>query len=85
VEQGGRPLVDFVGSSRILCIYKSLKILLPEQALADHWLSTPNDNQLFNGCAPVDRLLAGQVIDLAVVRDFLDSERDIPQWPRFAG
>lgn len=62
-------------ASYILGIYKSLQILLPDQALADQWLSSPNDNPSFNGTAPLDRLLAGQVVDLAVVRDFLDAER----------
>ena len=62
-------------ASCILGIYKSLQILLPDQALADRWLSEPNDNPLFNGTAPLDRLLAGQVVDLAVVRNFLDAER----------
>ena len=62
-------------ASYILGIYKALQILLPEEMLADQWLTTPNDNPLFNGTAPLDRLLAGQVVDLAVVRDFLDTER----------
>ena len=62
-------------ASYILGIYKSLQILLPDQTLADKWLSTPNDNPLFNGTAPLDRLLAGQVVDLATVRNFLDAER----------
>jgi len=62
-------------ASYILGIYKSLQILLPDQVLADQWLATPNDNPLFNGTAPLDRILAGQVVDLAVVRDFLDAER----------
>ena len=61
-------------ASYILSIYKSLQILLPNQALADQWLPTPNYNPLFNGTAPLDRLLAGQVVDLAVVRNFLDAE-----------
>src|SRR5690625_2096191 len=59
----------------LLGIYKALQILLPDQTLADQWLATPNDNPLFNGTAPLDRLLAGQVVDLAVVRNFLDAER----------
>jgi hypothetical protein len=62
-------------TSYILGIYKSMQILFPDQALADQWLANPNDNPLFNGSAPVDRLLAGQVVDLAVVRNFLDAER----------
>ena len=62
-------------ASYILGIYKSLQILLPDRTLADRWLSTPNDNPLFNGAAPLDRMLGGQVVDLAVVRNFLDAER----------
>jgi len=62
-------------ASYILGIYKSLQILLSDEALADQWLATPNDNPLFNGSAPLDRLLAGQVVDLAVVRNLLDGER----------
>ena len=62
-------------ASYILGIYKSLQTLLPDETLADQWLSTPNDNPLFNGAAPLDRLLAGQVVDLAMVRNFLDAER----------
>lgn len=62
-------------ASYILGIYKSLQILLPDPVLADRWLTMPNDNPLFNGMAPLDRLLAGQVVDLAVVRNFLDAER----------
>ncbi len=62
-------------ASYILGIYKSLQILLPDQTLADRWLSTPNDNPLFNGTTPLERILAGQVIDLALVRNFLDAER----------
>lgn len=62
-------------ASYILGIYKSLQILLPDQSLADQWLVTPNDNPLFNGTAPLDRLLAGKIVDLAAVRNFLDAER----------
>ncbi len=62
-------------ASYILGIYKSLEILLPDQVLADRWLSTPSDNPVFNGTAPLDRLLAGQVVDLAIVRNLLDAER----------
>ena len=47
-------------ASYVLGIYRSLQILLPDQELADRWLTTPNDNRLFNGTAPLDRLLAGR-------------------------
>ena len=62
-------------ASYILGIYKSLQILFPDPATADRWLSSPNDSPLLNGTAPLDRLLAGQVADLAAIRNFLDAER----------
>lgn len=62
-------------TSYILGIYKSLRILLPDQNLADKWITTPNDNPLFNGMPPMGRLVAGRVDDLSVVRNFLDAQR----------
>lgn len=64
-------------ASYILGIHQSLQVLLPEPVLADQWLATPNDDPLFKGATPLDRLLAGYVVDLAVVRDFLDTQRAI--------
>ncbi len=61
--------------SYLLGIYKSLQILLPDSELADAWLTTPNDHAFFNATTPLSRMLAGQVIDLAEVRHFLDAER----------
>jgi hypothetical protein len=61
--------------SYLLGIYKSLQILLPDPELADAWLTTPNDHVFFNASTPLSRMLAGQVIDLAEVRHFLDAER----------
>jgi hypothetical protein len=68
-----RDLIERI--SYILGIFKSLEILLPDPAIADKWLSTHNDNLLFNGTAPKERMLAGMVMDLAVVRNFLDAQR----------
>ena len=62
-------------TSYILSIYKSLQILLPDPVLAEQWLSTPNSNPLFNGTPPLNRLLAGQAVDLAAVRNHLDAQR----------
>lgn len=61
-------------SSYILGVYKSLQILFPDPAHADNWLTTLNDNPLFHGTAPLDRMLSGQTADLAVVRNFLDAQ-----------
>jgi hypothetical protein len=62
-------------ASYILGIYKSLQILLPDESQADAWLSSPNDNPNFNNATPLARMLAGHVVDLAEVRNFLDAER----------
>ena len=62
-------------ASYILGIYRALQILLPEPALADRWLRSPNDTPFFGGRPPLERLLGGLVADLAAVRAFLDAER----------
>jgi len=62
-------------TSYILGIWKALQILIPEPQLADQWIKSPNHNMAFNGQAPLDRMMAGQVVDLAHVRYYLDAER----------
>ncbi len=61
--------------SYLFGIYKALHILLPDPALADGWLRRPNGNALFNGVPPLARMLSGHVVDLYVVRRYLDGER----------
>ena len=61
--------------SYILGIYKSLQVLLPDPAAADSWVRRANTAPLFNGGAPLERLLAGNVADLYVVRRWLDGQR----------
>ncbi|MGC3872158.1 antitoxin Xre-like helix-turn-helix domain-containing protein [Halomonas sp. GXIMD04776] len=50
--------------SLLLGIYKALQILLPSSEAADTWLRRPNQNPLFSGQAPLDRLRQGLVADL---------------------
>jgi hypothetical protein len=61
--------------SYLLGIYKSLQILLPDPKAADEWVRKPNEAALFGGRSALDRMLSGQVADLYVVREYLDSER----------
>lgn len=61
-------------ASYILGIYRALQVLFPDEAQSDKWLHTPNDNPLFGGNAPLDKMLDGLVVDLAVVREYLDSQ-----------
>lgn len=61
-------------ASYILGIYRALQILFPDEAQSEQWIHVVNDNPLFDGSAPVDKMLGGLVVDLAVVREHLDSQ-----------
>lgn len=61
--------------SNILGIYKSLALLLPEPVAADQWVRKPNQAALFGGRSALDRMLAGNVSDLNLVRRYLDAVR----------
>jgi hypothetical protein len=59
--------------SYVLGIFKSLEILHRNGDTADRWVTTPN--QAFGGTSAMDRMMGGQIVDLAAVRDYLDSVR----------
>ena len=61
--------------SNILGIYKSLQILLPDAAAADAWVRQPNSAAPFGGQTALERMLAGNVSDLNLVRRYLDGVR----------
>jgi hypothetical protein len=61
--------------SNLLGIYKSLQILLPDNAAADAWVRQPNSAPPFGGRSALDRMLAGNVSDLNLVRRYLDGVR----------
>ena len=61
--------------SYLLGIYKSLQILIPDPRAADEWVRKPNAAPLFGGRSALERMLSGQVADMYVVRQYLDSER----------
>lgn len=65
--------------SYILGIYKALHILLPAEQ-ADQWIHRENSAPLFNGSSALQRMLKGNVMDLAVVRQYLDAERGWGSW-----
>jgi uncharacterized protein (DUF2384 family) len=54
-------------------IWKALEILYTDPTLADSWLKRPN--AAFGGQAPLARMRAGDVTDLAAVRAYLDAAR----------
>jgi hypothetical protein len=61
--------------SNLLGIYKSLQILLPDGAAADAWVREANSAPPFGGRSALDRMLAGNVSDLNLVRRYLDGVR----------
>ncbi len=60
--------------SYILGIYKALHILFSD-GTAMQWLKNPNSAPLFNGRAPLEYMLSGQLVALADVRRYLDAAR----------
>lgn len=64
-------------ASYILGIWKALQILVPEHRVSDSWIKSPNSDPAFNGQSPLQRMLAGLVIDIAHVRQYLDAERGV--------
>jgi hypothetical protein len=59
--------------SYLLGIHKALQILYSDPALADDWVRRPN--AAFGGQSALERMLAGDVADLAAVRSHLDAAR----------
>jgi Protein of unknown function (DUF2384) len=58
--------------SYIFGIYQALHILLP--TTANDWVRKPNAVAIFNGSSALERMLSGKMVDLAIVRNYLDSQ-----------
>ena len=54
-------------------IWKALQIVYSNPQLADSWISRPN--RAFGGQTPLARMAAGDVTDLAAVREYIDAAR----------
>ena len=59
--------------SYLLGIYKALNILYVDAAIANDWVNQPNE--VFGGQTALERICAGELVDLAFVRDYLDGVR----------
>jgi Protein of unknown function (DUF2384) len=59
--------------SYLLGIHKALQILYSDPALADGWVRRPNS--AFGGQSALERMLAGDMVDLAAVRAYLGGVR----------
>ena len=74
-EKAALPRDTLERLSNLLGIYKSLQILLPDPQAADAWVRQPNTAPLFGGRSALDRMRAGNVADLNLVRRYLDGVR----------
>ncbi|MBL8361738.1 MAG: DUF2384 domain-containing protein [Rubrivivax sp.] len=74
-EKASLPRDTLERLSNLLGIYKSLQILLPDPAAADAWVRQPNTAAPFGGGSALQRMLAGNVSDLNLVRRYLDGVR----------
>jgi uncharacterized protein (DUF2384 family) len=54
-------------------IWKALQIVYSNPELADAWVKKPN--RAFGGQSPLERMSAGDVTDLAAVREYIDAAR----------
>lgn len=54
-------------------IFKALEVLYSNAQLADGWVN--RNNRFFGGQTPLQRMTAGDVTDLAAVRQYLDAAR----------
>lgn len=60
--------------SYILGIFKAINILLPIPERANAWMRKPNKAPMLGGQSALERMTAGNVSDLYVVRQYLDAE-----------
>ena len=74
-KNGDLPKDTLERISYILGIYKALRILLPTEDAANQWIKKNNHTPLLNGNSALDKLMKGNVVDLADVRRYLDAER----------
>lgn len=54
-------------------IWKALQIVYSDARLADTWVARPN--AAFGGQTPLQRMAAGDMVDLAAVRAYIDAAR----------
>ncbi len=72
-EVGTVPLDVMRRIGYVAGIWKALQIVYADPSHADTWPQRPN--RAFGGQAPLARMSAGDVTDLAAVRDYLDAAR----------
>lgn len=67
------PLNTLKRLSYLAGIYKGLQVIFADPEQRKSWIRKPNQD--FGGASALDRMMAGEVVDLAEVRRYLDSWR----------
>lgn len=65
---------QFERLSYVFGIYAALQILLPDPAIADTWVSRPNEAATFAGHRPIELMASGELDSLRRVREYLDAQ-----------
>ena len=65
--------------SLVLGIWKGLRLLFTDDAVAVRWLKAENTDLPFGGLSPLDAMLRGSIDDLYAVRRYVDGWRGV--WP----
>lgn len=73
VKHIGRDALERI--SYVIGIFGALQILIPNETAADRWIRKENKAPLFAGRSAIDRMASGNVADLFLVRQYLDSQR----------
>lgn len=63
--------------SLLLGLHKGLKLLFADDAAAQRWLKSANQDHPFAGKSPLERALCGSINDLFVVRRYIDAWRGV--------
>jgi len=74
-EIGAVPRDTVRRLSYLLGIYKAVQLLTSDTRLADRWVREPN--RAFGEHSALQRMLGGDVADLAAVRTYLDGARGV--------
>ena len=72
-EGGAMPADTTERLSHLLAIWKSLRILFTIDQRGEDWIRRPN--AYFDGASALEVMLGGKVVDLYLVRVYLDAQR----------
>lgn len=61
--------------SYVLGIFRALRIIFGDASAAHEWIRRPNKAPLFGGASALEKMTAGKMANLVLIRQYLDAER----------